>query len=103
MSLFETGPVLMTPGIRELMYSDQSAADTVQRCLDRHRDGDWGEFCDDDRQLNQDSLDEEKEKGFTYENLFSSYETDFGKIYVITECDRSMTTILLADEYRSRR
>ena len=42
MSLFETGPVLMTPGIRELMYSDQSAADTVQRCLDRHRDGDWG-------------------------------------------------------------
>ena len=99
MSLFETGPIVMTPGIRELIYSDQYAADTIQRCLDRHKGGDWGGLCDDDKQLNQVSLREEKEKGFTYESLFSSYDTDFGKIYVITECDRSVTTVLLAEEY----
>jgi len=99
MSLFETGPVVMTPSIRDLMHSDQDAADTVQRCLDRHREGDWGNLCDDDKQLNRDSLQEEKEKGFTFESLFSSYDTDFGKIYVITESDRSVTTILLSDEY----
>jgi hypothetical protein len=99
MSLFETGPVLTTPGIREIMNHGSQAIDTIQKCLDRHCQGDWGDLCDDDKQLNQNSLDEEKEKGFTYDNLFSSYETDFGKIYIITECDRSVTTILTPEEY----
>ncbi len=99
MSLFRTGPVVMTPGIRDIIRTGSDAAELIQRCLDRHTAGDWGDLCDDDKQLNQDSLDEEREKGYTYENLFSSYETDFGKIYIITECDRSVTTILLPQEY----
>ena len=99
MSLFETGPVVTTPGIRDMMNLGPHAIDTIQKCLDRHCQGDWGDLCDDDKQLNQDSLDEEREKGYTYDNLFSSYETDFGKIYIITECDRSVTTILTPDEY----
>ncbi len=99
MSLFRTGPVVMTPGIRDIIGTGSDAAELIQRCLDRHTSGDWGDLCDDDKQLNQDSLDEEREKGYTYENLFSSYETDFGKIYIITECDRSVTTVLLSDEY----
>ena len=99
MSLFRTGPVVMTPGIRDIIRTGNDAAELIQRCLDRHTSGDWGDLCDDDKQLNQDSLDEEREKGYTYENLFSSYETDFGKIYIITECDRSVTTVLLSDEY----
>jgi len=99
MSLFETGPVVTTPGIRDMMNLEPQAIDVIQKCLDRHCQGDWGNLCDDDKQLNQDSLDEEKEKGFTYDSLFSSYETDFGKIYIITECDRSVTTILTPEEY----
>ena len=99
MSLFETGPVVTTPGIREIMNRGPQEIDTIQRCLNRHCQGDWGDLCDDDKQLNQDSLNEEKEKGFTYDNLFSSYETDFGKIFVMTEHDRSVTTILLSEEY----
>lgn len=99
MSLFETGPVVTTPGIREMMNLGSQAIETIQNCLDRHCRGDWGNLCDDDKQLNQDSLDEEKEKGFTYDSLFSSYETDFGKIYIITECDRSVTIILTPEEY----
>lgn len=99
MSLFETGPVVMTEGIRELMLNNNLITDTVQRCLNRHRSGDWGNLDDEDKQLNQDSLAEEKEKGFTYDSLFSSYDTGFGKIFVITECDRSVTTILLSEEY----
>ncbi|MDY0237057.1 MAG: hypothetical protein RBR71_13610 [Gudongella sp.] len=99
MSLFETGLVVMTPGVRELIETESKAAELIQRCLDRHTSGDWGDLCDDDKQLNQNSLDEEREKGYTYENLFSSYDTDLEKIYVITECDRSVTTILLSEEY----
>lgn len=99
MALFKTGPVLTTPGIRDIMSIGPRATETIQKCLDRHCGGDWGDLCDDDKLINQISLEEEKEKGFTYENLFSSYNTDVGKIYVITECDRSVTTILLSDEY----
>ena len=61
MSLFETGPVVTTPGIRDIMNLGPQAIDTVQKCLDRHCQGDWGDLCDDDKQLNQDSLDEEDE------------------------------------------
>ena len=99
MSLFETGTIVNTIGIREMMMNSSEAVETVQRCLDRHCRGDWGDLCDDDKQLNQESLNEEKEKGFSYSSLFSTYETEFGKIYIITECDRSVTTILLAEEY----
>ena len=100
MTLFETGPIIMTPGIRELISEGPYELDIVQRCLERHTEGDWGQLCDDDRQLNQDSLKEEKEKGFTYRNLFSSYDTELGRFYIITECDRSVTTILTPSEYR---
>ena len=96
MSLFETGPIVITPGIREMMES--GCQSTIQTCLDRHRSGDWGDLCDDDKQLNNDSLEAEKNGGYT-DSLFSSYETGFGKIYIITECDRSVTTILLPEEY----
>ena len=98
MSLFRTGRVVTTPGIADIM-SVEKGREIIQRCLERHCSGDWGDLCDDDKELNKFSLDEEKENGYTCENLFSMYETDFGSIYVITECDRSATTILLPEEY----
>jgi len=48
--------------------------------------------------MNDESLEAEK-SGEWCDRLFSSYETDFGKIYIITECDRSVTTILTPEEY----
>ncbi len=98
MSLFETGTVVMTCGIRDLVYSDEHAEEVVQNCLERHCKGDWGDLCEDDKAMNDESLEAEKKGGWT-DSLFSSYETDVGKIYVITECDRSATTILLPEEY----
>ena len=98
MSLFETGTVVMTCGIRDLVFSDEYALEVVENCLERHRQGDWGDLCDDDKAMNDESLEAERNGGWT-DSLFSSYETDVGKIYVITECDRSVTTVLLPDEY----
>ena len=56
--------------------------------------GDWGDLCDEDRNENRLSL----EQGF---RLLSSYRTCAGdtKVWVITEADRSVTTILLPEEY----
>jgi len=80
------------------MLSSAEAADAIQRCLDRHRNGDWGDLCDEDKAMNNESLIIEKSGGWA-DRLFSSYETEFGKIYIITEHDRSVTTILLPEEY----
>ena len=60
MTLFETGPIVSTMGIREIMLSSAEAADAIQRCLDRHRNGDWGDLCDEDKQMNDDALEMER-------------------------------------------
>ena len=63
------------------------------RRIARHLRGDWGELDKDDRRENDLSL----EKGF---RLVSVYRTAAGlRFYIITEHDRSVTTILLPDEY----
>ncbi len=98
MSLFETGPVVMTCGIRGLIMDDPLVSEKIDECLERHKNGDWGDLCDDDKEMNDESIRAEKEGGYG-DSLFSKYDNDFGPIYIITECDRSVTTILLAEEY----
>ena len=61
--------------------------------LERHRSGDWGEVSPSDARLNDEAL---REGG----RLLSSYRTVKREaLWVITEYDRSVTTILLPDEY----
>ena len=61
--------------------------------LSRHVRGDWGELPREDKDENKLSL----EKGF---RLLSSYRTIAGdRLWVITEADRSVTTLLLPEEY----
>lgn len=60
--------------------------------LKRHNSGDWGDICSEDWELNDDALEDGG-------RLFSAYETPAGKIWIITEADRSVTTILLPKEY----
>ena len=88
--LFDLGQLVATPGaLAALEKSGQSPMDF----LSRHVMGDWGEVSEDDRKENQFSL----EKGF---RLLSSYQTNAREwVWVITEADRSHTTILLPDEY----
>jgi len=61
--------------------------------LTRHRMGDWGKLGDEDKQENELSLKE----GY---RLLSAYKTDgLPKIWIITEADRSATTVLFPEEY----
>jgi hypothetical protein len=60
--------------------------------LARHASGDWGELCAFDRRQNEIALRE----GY---RVLSSYETPAGRVWIITEADRSITTILLPEEY----
>jgi hypothetical protein len=60
--------------------------------LARHATGDWGELCEHDRRENEQSL----QQGW---RVLSSYQVGEGRVWVITEADRSVTTILLPEEY----
>ncbi len=89
--LFSLGQLVATPGALAALAK---AGQTPLEFLARHVRGDWGELTEEDRKENQLSL----ERGF---RLLSSYRTNGGdtKLWVITEADRSATTILLPEEY----
>lgn len=87
---FPLGRILATPGA--LAALDQSG-DSAHGLLMRHATGDWGELCDDDKQANEAALGQGT-------RLLSAYRLGDGtKVWIITEADRSATTILLPEEY----
>jgi len=88
-ALFELGQIVATPG----------ALDLMERChidglslLARHVTGDWGDIDPEDRGLNEEALRDGS-------RIFSVYGKGAERCLVITEWDRSVTTILKPDEY----
>jgi hypothetical protein len=88
-ALFEMGQIMVTP--YALASLSRLERHPVQ-LLTRHVTGDWGDLPEEDVKENQFSL----EHGY---RLFSAYVIEDAKFYVITEWDRSVTTVLLPDEY----
>ena len=87
---FDLGQVVATPAAIQALEESGESADTFIR---RHHTGDWGDVCKDDAEANEEAL----QVAF---RIFSVYHTANGvKLYVITEQDRSSTTILLASDY----
>ena len=85
---FELGQVLVTPGAYEALNL-KDAAD----CLVRHASGDFGDMSEEDKALNEEAVENEG-------RIMSAYRDSNGvKFWIITEWDRSATTILLPDEY----
>jgi hypothetical protein len=64
----------------------------VLAALRRHASGDWGDLCPEDTLANDTAL---REGG----RLFSAYGQGEERFWVITEADRSVTTVLLPDDY----
>lgn len=90
---FNLGHLVVTRGVNDLMAENQAFTEFAMSSLAKHRHGDWGNLSDEDRQENELSL----QKGF---RLLSAYEAEgLPKIWIITEADRSATTILFPDEY----
>jgi len=88
--LFALGQVVATPGALELLESAEKAPSEF---IAKHHSGDWGDaLCDEDKQLNDAALKEQS-------RLFSAYTVGNEKIWLITEADRSSTTLLLPSEY----
>jgi hypothetical protein len=87
---FPLGQTVATPGALEAL---KQAGQDAAALLARHQSGDWGDLDEADKRENEVSL----EKGF---RLLSAYTLTTGvKVWIITERDRSATTILLPAEY----
>jgi hypothetical protein len=88
--LFDLGQLVATPGALAAL---EKSGQTLMEFLSRHVTGDWGEIPEEDRKENQFSL----ENGF---RLMSCYRTTANEVvWVITERNRSHTTLLRPDEY----
>lgn len=89
MALFKTGDVFATPAALSFLAENfRAPVDLVIK----HVGGDWGDLEEDDIQSNKRAL----QYGG---RIFSSYHIGDGKVWVITEADRSMTTLMLPEEY----
>ena len=87
MPRFELGRVVATPGA--MMFIPENA---MLAALRRHAAGDWGLVDEADAAENEIGV----KRGF---RLLSAYEHGGIPFYLVTECDRSATTLLLPSEY----
>jgi hypothetical protein len=87
-ALFPLGQLFATPGLLTEVPTPE-----ISSALARHAMGDWGELCQEDLDENNRALKEGS-------RLFSSYRSSSRvKFWIITEWDRSVTTVLLPSEY----
>ena len=87
--LFELGQVIATSRIA----NDLSMPEIAELIM-RHVTGDFGDLCESDREMNLSAIRNNDDR------ILSAYQfPSYEKIYVITEWDHSVTTILYADEY----
>ena len=84
---FPLGQIVITANANTQLDSQ-----AVSEGLSRHASGDWGEVCEADREENELSLRE----GY---RLLSVYGTGAKRFWIITEADRSVTTVLMPEDY----
>ena len=86
--LFQPGQIVATRGALSVL-----SIEDLMKALGRHLSGDWGDLSAEDKQENDFSVN----NGF---RIISSYSSKKGvKFWIITEADRSATTVLLPEEY----
>lgn len=86
---FELGKTVITANAKQKL--DEVSVSEI--LLERYIKGDWGNLCESDKQLNEDAL----KNG---DRIFASYVDSNGtKFWIITESDRSYTTVLLPEDY----
>jgi hypothetical protein len=91
---FSSKQICCTRSVHDQIMSDTEFGEFVTKSLDRHFEADWGNLTEEDKLANDQAL-------ITNERVMSSYvhEKSGKKIWIITECDRSVSTVLFPEEY----
>ena len=90
---FELGKIVVTAGVAERMGSDFLFKTFIAYSIERHRRGIWGDVCKEDVEANEEALKDEL-------RLMSVYkDVEVPDIWIITESNLKITTVLFPEEY----
>ena len=89
---FKTGNFYMTIGIDNAIKQDNNYFKELVKCFEKYLTCDGGDLTEEDIIANERAL-------INGNRILGAYNTSQGKVYIITEWDRSTTTILFANEY----
>ena len=92
MAKFELGRLVMTESVAARMIVDTNFDAFVKTSLSRYVQGDWGTLCEDDKDMSDKSVEEGDHM------IMGTYAMNGTEIWIITEWDRSATTILFPHE-----
>ena len=92
MTQVELGKIVTTAGVAEWIDGSQSQAIEIARAVWQHRNRDWGQVCPEDKVINDQAVRDGN-------RILSSYKIRGRDIWIITEWDRSVTTVLFPEEY----
>ena len=90
---FKMGQIYVTRGIGMLIGESDEFRRFISDSFTRYANRDWGDLCDEDKEINDRAVQ------YGDGRIVARYNNALGDIYIITEWDRSLTTILLTDEY----
>ena len=90
---FKIGDILVTKGINQRVTKDAPFSSFIMTTFSRYMVRDWGDLCEEDIAMNDLAVKNGDDR------ILARYNNEEGDIYIITEWDRSVTTILFPSEY----
>jgi len=107
MKMKDLGQLVATRAVADLQENNQEFATFVNACLNRYLSNDWGVLAEDDKKMNDDAVksgDERILASYPFPpnapwDAINGWNIKEDKIWIITEWDRSVTTILFPGEY----
>ena len=90
---FKIGQIVMTKGVNTRLAESIKFSAFMYESIARYLNCDWGDLGKEDWKMNDDAVKNNDDR------IFARYNNEEGDIYIITEWDRSVTTILLPSEY----
>ena len=87
------GQLVITKGISEKAKENVDFAKFFIKSIERYLDKDWGDTCESDKIMNDEAVKTGDDR------IVALYNHELGDIFIITEWDRSVTTVLFCDEY----
>ncbi len=93
---FLIGRLVATKGVNDLSNANHEFSNFMAKCFSRYEACDWGDLCDSDRKQNDRAVKTGNER------IMAAYKHpthEEWRLWIITEWDRSVTTILFPSEY----
>ena len=90
----DLGEVVITRGLHNAVSENEDTMKEVYGALARYMGGDWGDLPAEDKEMNDNAV-----KAPGSDRILARYNLKFGDIYIITEWDRSYTTLMFCSEY----